>query len=396
MFTLHLICSGIVISYPMVIVIISPTSRQCFNLFPFIVIVKDAHNKYVATLSGSLREGNWHTVSRSSVLTYVLQLHASEDTCNEYPFQVEFIDEAGVDLGGVTRDMYSAFWEMAYNTLFDGSNILIPLMKAGMEQNTFVHLGRVIIHGFLTSEMLPTRIAFPVLACSLLSPMAKISEEILVASFIDFLAPYEGDMVKQALKEVNDQPAQEFTGQHALDNLFSRYGARKKPSKTNIRSMIQEIAELMFIIQPLPACHMIHSGIPNNHRQFWASLTVEELLALYQAMSLNVPKVIEPITEPIFLSKNEERVFGYLLECVGNLSVGELALFLRFVTGSAVYCDRKIEIQFNGLSGFARRPIAHCCSCILELSSEYESFRDFDSEIKAVINNELAFIMNAM
>lgn len=44
-----------------------------------------------------------------------------------------FEDERGFDLGGVSRDMYSAFWEKAFQQLFDGSLLLAPAMHAGID-----------------------------------------------------------------------------------------------------------------------------------------------------------------------------------------------------------------------------------------------------------------------
>ena len=46
----------------------------------------------------------------------------------------------------------------------------------------------------------------------------------------------------------------------------------------------------------------------------------------------------------------------------------EIPNFLRFVTGSSVCIGRSITVEFNNLEGLARCPIAHTCSCVLELS----------------------------
>ena len=344
-----------------------------------------------------VREGQLHSVSRSSIVKDVVALHSNEATCSEYPFQVKFVGEADLDFGGVTRDMYCAFWASAYESHFDGSNVLVPLMQAGMDQATFVQFGRVLAHGFLSSQMLPTRIAFPTLACSLISPTVTISDRILLSTFLDFLAPYEGDILKEALTEAQQADGKEFSQRSAVESILGRFGARKQPSKENLRSLIRGIAEFLFIIQPLPACHLMHSGIPAEHRRFWSSLTTDELYAIYLGMAVSARRIVDSFVEPaVYSTPNEERVFNYLLQCVGNLSQEELCLFLRFVTGSSVFCSWPINISFNGLTGLARRPIAHCCTCMLELSSAYESFGEFNKEIKTVLADQSAFIMNAM
>ena len=309
--------------------------------------VNDVHKRYVDVISQQTKNGH-HAVSRSNIFSDVLQLHAAEDACLEYPFEVKFVDEAGLDFGGVTRDMYSAFWAVAYTLMFDRSNILIPVITAGMDRSSFTKLGRVIVHGFLTSQILPIRIAFPVLACTLLSPSIKIPDDILISTFVDSLIPYESDILKRALSDLADESTKEFSEKSALINLVSRFGARKLPTKDNLKTMIKELAEFMFVVQPLPMCHLMHQGIPTCHQNFWSMLTIEELYSIYQSMAVTARKIIESIIPPSsYNSPNEERIFGYLLQCIGNLHTDERAKFLRFVTGSSVFSDRAIFVAFN-------------------------------------------------
>jgi len=68
---------------------------------------------------------------------------------------------------------------------------------------------------------------------------------------------------------------------------------------------------------------------------------------------------------------NEERILGYLPQCVRNMSTDELRQFLRFVTGSSVCLSCQIEVTFNNLEGIARQPLAHTCQPSLELSLLY-------------------------
>ena len=96
------------------------------------------HTRYVDTVKDHVREGQLHSVSRSSIVKDVVALHSTEATCSEYPFQVKFVGETGIDFGGVTRDMYCTFWESAYESYFDGSNVMVPLMQAGMHGSDYL------------------------------------------------------------------------------------------------------------------------------------------------------------------------------------------------------------------------------------------------------------------
>lgn len=50
--------------------------------------------------------------------------------------------ESGIDDGGITRDMYAAFWEKAYNDWFDGATLLVPLIHPATDLSVFPTLGK--------------------------------------------------------------------------------------------------------------------------------------------------------------------------------------------------------------------------------------------------------------
>ena len=83
--------------------------------------------------------------------------------------------------------------------------------------------------------------------------------------------------------------------------------------------------------------------------------------------------VLDRIQEPEQANSAQARIFGYLTRLVGNMKQDELSRFLRFVTGSSVVSEKRINIRFNKLEGIARRPITHTCSCLLELSTSYRN-----------------------
>jgi len=53
-------------------------------------------------------------------------MYASKDVVLEFPMRICFQGEKGVDVGGLYRDMLSAFWDEAYCQLFDGGSLLSP------------------------------------------------------------------------------------------------------------------------------------------------------------------------------------------------------------------------------------------------------------------------------
>ncbi len=111
--------------------------------------------KFVNSLSPTL--GTPHPVKRSQIFQDVLNLYSkSRDiVLSEYPFRTRFIGELAIDVGGVTRDVFSAFFEEAYAKCFDGSSLLTPSDNPFIESSTMLTLGTIISHVYLLTGMLP-------------------------------------------------------------------------------------------------------------------------------------------------------------------------------------------------------------------------------------------------
>ena len=69
-----------------------------------------------------------HLIERTNVYEDVIDLYREGDIVGEYPIFISFRGELGVDDGGAQRDMFSAFWEQAFDKLFEGITILIPML----------------------------------------------------------------------------------------------------------------------------------------------------------------------------------------------------------------------------------------------------------------------------
>ena len=87
-----------------------------------IIIAESRRTNYTTSLK--LKRGIRHMIDRTNVFDSVVTLHTSTLTqiLDEYPFRVKYRDEKAFDIGGVSRDMFSAFFEDAYAKLFDGGS----------------------------------------------------------------------------------------------------------------------------------------------------------------------------------------------------------------------------------------------------------------------------------
>ncbi len=179
-------------------------------------------------------------------------------------------------------------------------------------------------------------------------------------------------------------------------DMLSRFGCREVPDSLNIKDVIVKVAQYEFIAKPLAAITMISTGIPLLHTSFWSHKSVEDLRLLYLGLTATSAKVLE-VVESDPTDKNEERVLGYLTQYIGSMSQDKVRRFLRFTTGSSVCMTKKITVVFNRLSGFARRPISHTCSCLLQLPSSYATYLELVNEFNHVLAQpEVSWCMDAV
>ena len=224
---------------------------------------------------------------------------------------MKYHDECAIDTGGVARDMLCVFWEKAYSKMFDGGNLFIPAVHHQVEMDKFPTLGAIISHGYLSCGFLPMRIVFPVLAAVLLGPSTKISDKVVVESFLDSLVSYDAEVFKEAFTSLKVKPFDREL-ECKLINLMSRFGCRDTPTPNNFKRLVIEISRHELNVKAVGAVYAMNEGLPHNHRDFWESYGVERLYLLYKALSATCDEVLKMITEPDDMNSSQERVYGYL------------------------------------------------------------------------------------
>ena len=328
-----------------------------------------------------------HVVSRCSLFDDVMSMYQMhlKDFETEYPFCVRFSGEKAIDTGGVARDMFSAFFEDCYVKLFDGGSLLCPVVHPHTPVSKLPTVGAVISHSYLTTGYLPIRIAFPCLAAILLGSSVDIPENFLVEAFVNSLSVHEAGIFKEAFAICEKQ----FPSALQCDvlSVLSRYGCRDVPNPRNLKKIIIDVSNFEFVMKPSLAISLMNQGIPEKHCGFWSKMSIVELHDIYNALSVSANRVLSMLEDPKCLNENQERIFGYLKLLIGNMNVEELQAFMRFVTGASVCLGKGIQIMFNNLDGLARRPISHCCDCILELPVSYSTYPEFATEFRSVLAN---------
>ena len=191
--------------------------------------------KFMKSISQDI-SGPFYTVRRDGIFEDVMALHSKEDVLTEFPLRIKF----AVDLGGVCREMFAAFWEEAYKLYFDGSTLLSPVLHPHIDMHSLPKLGVILSHGYLCSGFLPTRIVLPVLVYILLCTTVEFPSSILVNAFADTLSSHEASRLKEALGVQGREFSEELKG--SLISILSRFGCRVIPTPQNFQSQIVQIA----------------------------------------------------------------------------------------------------------------------------------------------------------
>ena len=341
-----------------------------------------------------------HVVNRDRLFDDVIKLYKIKflEILKQYPFSIAYQNEKAHDTGGVSRDMFSQFWDEAWLKCFDGGSILIPAVNPHTDTSLFPVLGTILSHGFLVSNFLPLRIAFPSLAAMLLGPTILIPDSILIDTFADYLSTYESAFIHEILVLLKDQQPHVFTNEQTktLVGILSRMDCREIPNPTNLRQLIVHVAKHEFLTKPLGALYAFNSGVPAIYHPFWKEVTIGELYSWYKALNATPKRVIEKLVENEDMSAAESRVFKFLVTFIGDLNPEELRNFLRYVTGSSVLICERIKVTFNGVSGLGRSPVGHTCDCWLELSTTYYTYPEFKHEFLNILNSAVAWPMDAV
>lgn len=164
----------------------------------------------------------------------------------EFPVRFKFAREMAVDTGGVCRDLFSAFWEKAYEKAFDGTNSLMPAIHPHIDMELFPLMGTIFSHGFISCGFMPVRLGFPTIASIVLGTSVMIPDSILLASFHDYLSFHD----QETLKDIFDIAVFSDDLTRGLITMLAQFGCQRRPIPDNINTLILQIARHEFLTKP--------------------------------------------------------------------------------------------------------------------------------------------------
>jgi len=126
------------------------------------------------------------TIKRDGILENVLHLYSDVEFCqNTFPFFC-FDGELGEDFNGLKREVYTAFWEKAFLSFFEGAaGSYIPRTSSDITEEILVCLGRIASHGYIVCGVFPVQICKAFMVSSLCGN-ESITDADLLSSLLAF------------------------------------------------------------------------------------------------------------------------------------------------------------------------------------------------------------------
>jgi hypothetical protein len=290
----------------------------------------------------------------------------------------QFIDEKGADAQGVSREVYSSFWEEFFKTSSVGENERVPAIFPENRREEWESIGRILLKGYVDTGVYPIQLSYA-FSCAAIFGEVEVSGDILLESLRMYLSDTDRRVVDLALKgqELDEDDRDDF-----LD-LLGRVSCHSIPSCDEIRPMLISIAHKELIQEPKYALDAISCiAGPSLKEMIHTPISLQEM---YASKTPNPRKVIKLLNSSP-ANQEEAAALSFLKQFIKGLDDRMLKKFMRYITGSEFICIKAIEVTFNRMRGFARSPQIHTCGPLLELPSTYGSYPELRNELMQILD----------
>lgn len=266
--------------------------------------------------------------------------------------------EMAEDMGGVMRDTLSEFWNEFYEKCTTGTNIKIPCLREDFGVKEWEAVGRIMASGYRIHTYFPIYLA-PTFLKNCIN--RTVDNDELIDNFLKYISEYESDLLKKAL--INYAEVEE----DEIYEILSIYDARRKLNPSNFKDILIGIAQKELIQKPE-----------------FEILNFDKIFDSMMPTARNIISHLK-VRDEHTISSEANKVFGFLKRYVRDINDTKRSMFLRFCTGSDIV-NKDIEVTFTDINGLGRRPIAHTCSCYLELPHTYEDYISFRNEFNGLFS----------
>lgn len=278
---------------------------------------------------------------------------------------------------GLVLDCLTDFWTKFYLSRTSGTTFKVPNLHHTYKEREWEAVARIVAFGW-KFKYLPVQLARPFLL-EAFSINQSTSSSTLREAFFNYISPNEKDALTEAL---NDFPNADFD---ELLTILGSHSCTTLPTEQNLAKLLDEIAHKELVQEPafIIKCWKPILKVITERDSFTAA-ALEKILDDLKPKARNLTKTIH---FPHEMSQAQRTTSLHLLRFVRELDAQEIGHFLRFCTGSDLFLSKTIQVSFTDMSNFERRPVAHTCSCSLELASTYATFAEFRTEFLGVLKS---------
>ncbi len=329
-------------------------------------------------------------VGRLTVFDELLEVYRENSGIIKKELRVRFRGESGVDGGGLSRELFPAFWQSAEQRVFEGHVEKIPLVTPETA-DLFLLMGTILSHGYVLTGYFPLYFA-KTLTSELMCENNDLVHDLLYQSFLGYIDATESEAVTKYLAN-----SQENLLQEVIIPMLSRFNCCTNPSPLNFKEVIIKTARCALICLPFFAIAEMKRGMLRSFPQLWGKCHASVVTNFLNDLLPTTQKVWAMVCEPEFATKSEARVFDFFRRFVLSLNPEYLAKLLRFITGNPQCSGQNIEVNFCfSESEFSRRPTASTCGMVIHIPINYNSFATFSQEFKNILDSCDSWFFDAM
>ncbi|XP_041924294.1 uncharacterized protein LOC121688641 [Alosa sapidissima] len=277
---------------------------------------------------------------------------------------------------GLNMDCLTEFWGKFYLSRTCGTTFKVPTLHHTYKEREWEAVARIVAFGWQKYKYLPIELAPPFLLEAFSIPTSTCS---LMEAFFNYISPSEKDALTEALNDFHQADLDE------LLTILGSHSCTSLPTELNLAKLLDEIAHKELVQEPafiIKCWKPILKSITERD-----SLTTEVMAKTLIDLKPKARNVTKCTNFPREMSHAERTTSLHLLRFIREMNDPEIGLFLRYCTGSDLFLGKMIQVTFVNMPDFARRPVAHTCSCALELASNYTTFSEFRSEFLAVLKS---------
>lgn len=317
-------------------------------------------------------------VHRTNVLMEMVKIFIDPSILSA-SVKYKLINERGEDALGVSREVYSAFWEAFFASCAVGEMERVPAILPDYGKSEWEAIWRILVKGFVDVSVFPLQLS-QAFVCAGLFGEARVSGDLLLESLRRYLSDTDKDVIDKALvgETLESDDSDDF-----LD-LLGRVGCHAIPSRGDMRPMIISIAHKELIQEPKYALDAFSRVAGPSLQAFLP--TQFELCTLYDTKTPCTRKVLK-LLKSFPGSQDETSALSFLKQFIKSMDCQMLRKFLRVVTGCEYISVEAINITFNRQRGFGRTPQIRTCGPLIELPSTYGSYREFRSEWSPILQS---------